>query len=295
MSLSQPRALFGIHSVTPYSRSNGMPYGILKVLAGSTFSLESELIELTGGSQKYPWAIEEGMISGELSCKVKEYPDFLWELFLGKAPTAAGADTAGTVSTLTNKYGTSTKDASTGIASVSVIPSTGAANLKFGKYVVKVVSSTTVKVYCTSDLDFNRGTDLTFNDDDLEVTTAAQTITTGGTTDIASIGIRLTGGAGTIGMTTGDTATFEVLPPSTESMSVTIGGVADTWTEFGAIVMSEQLSNGAMFEVDVFKCRGAGMPLGMEMNAWVETELKIKLMYDSTLNGVAKMRHINPS
>ena len=40
MALSKPRTIFGVHSITPYSRTDRAPYGIAQVLQGSTFTLE---------------------------------------------------------------------------------------------------------------------------------------------------------------------------------------------------------------------------------------------------------------
>lgn len=294
MGLSQPRAVFGVHSVSPYNPLTGEFYGILKVLGGSSLSLTGELIKLMGGSQKYAWDIEEGNTTAELTLKIREYPDFLFELFLGKAPTAVNTpDTDGVVSTLTNKKGSSVVHAD-GIASVAAIPSTGAANLKFGRYLAKVASATTIDIYCASDIDFNRGTDETFEDDSLKVHAGA-TITQGGNTDIASLGLRFVGGAGTIGMTVGDTATFEVLPPFTKSMSVRVGGASDTFPAFGAVILGKQKNDGQMFEMDAFQCKASGMPIGFEANAYSETEIKAELFIDTTKNGIFDVRWIKPS
>lgn len=294
MSLSDPRIIFGVHSVTPYNRTTGSFYGLLRVLGGSSLSLSGELIKLNGGSNKYPWAIEDGLITAEMSLKVKEYPDFLFELFLGKAPTAVNTpDTDGTVSTIANKNGTSIV-ASTGLASVSAIPSTGPANLKFGKYVAKYLSATTLNIYASTNIDFARGTDEDY-DDDLLLVAVTGAITTGGNTDVASLGLRFVGGAGTIAFVAGDTATFEVQPPFTKSMSVAIGANSDVFPEFGAILMAKQRGNGEMFEIDAHRCKGVGLPLGFEENAYSQAEIKVEAFYDSTLNRVLTVRHISPS
>ena len=293
MSLSDPRIIFGVHSVSPYSRTTGEFYGIMRVLGGSSISLSGELVKLNGGSNKYPWAIEDGLITAEMSLKVSEYPDFLFELFLGKAPTSVGVDSAGTVAAVTNKNGTSIV-AATGLASVSVIPTTGAANLKFGKYVLKYASATTLNVYVSSNIDFARGTDEDY-DSDVLLTQVSGTITTGGNTDLATLGLRLVGGAGTIAFTAGDTATFEVLPPSTKSMSVDVGSNSDVFPEFGAIVMAKKRGNLEMFEIDAVRCKGVGLPLGLEQNAFSSAEIKVECFYDSTLDKVLSIRHVSPS
>lgn len=261
-----------------------------RVIGSSSLSLTGELIKLTGGSFKYPWGIEEGLIAAELSLKFKEYADWMFELFLGKAPTTVTTpDTDGTVSTITNKNGSSVASATTGIASVAAISSTGPADLKFGKYVVKGTGTATVSIYVSTNIDFARGTDESY-DDDLLLVQSGVTITTGGTTDIASLGLRFTGGSGTIGFTTGDTATFEVQPPFTRSMSVRIGSVSDVFPEFGALFYAKKKGNLEIFEVDAFRVKAAGLPLGFNENAWSEADIKGECFYDSSKDGVMDIR-----
>ena len=102
MSLSNPRIFFGVHSFTPYCRETGMPYGTALVLGQSGFSLTGELANLNGGSNKYSWAVEETNITAELSLTVKQYEDWMMQLFLGKRPTAEGSAT-GQVKTFPTK------------------------------------------------------------------------------------------------------------------------------------------------------------------------------------------------
>lgn len=295
MSLSDPRIIFGVHSVSPYSRTTGEFYGILRVLGGSSLSLAGELIKLNGGSNKYPWAVEDGLITAEMSLKVKEYPDFLFELFLGKAPTSVNTpDTDGTISAPVDKFGTTVVDAATGLASIVVIPTTGAANLKFGKYVLKATTDDDLNIYTSSNIDFARGTDEDYDDDLLLVGTVAIG-DTGATTDVASLGLRFTAGSGTTAFTIGDTATFEVQPPFTKSMSVAIGANSDVFPEFGAILMAKKRGNLEMMEIDAHRCKGVGLPLGFEENAFSEAEIKVECFYDSSLNRVLSVRHISPS
>lgn len=293
MSLSDPRIIYGIHSISPYSRTTGLPYGILKVIGSANLALSSDLEQLFAGSNKYAWAAENKTVSTELTAKVKAYPGFLFSLFLGAAVTDVGVDTAGTVSSLTNKYGTSLV-AATGIASIAV-KAAQKANLKFGKYLLKVLTSTTVGLYLLSDIDISRGTDVVFTDDTLLVTLTIATITTGGTIAMDNVGLELTGGAGTIGMTVGDTATFEVLPPSTKSSSIVVGASTDTFPAFGALLLSQKRATGEMFEIDAHNCVGGGLPINMEENAFSQPELKMTCLYDSSLNRVFTIRHILPS
>lgn len=296
MALSDPRAVFGIHSVTPYSRTTGEFYGTLKVLDSSSFSLSGELIELTGGSNKYPWAVEDGPFTAELTLAFGQYDDFLYELFLGKAVTANAAEATGSVSAITNKNGTSTVDATTGIASVGVT-SGDHGDLKFGKYVVKVASSTTVDLYVSSDVDFARGTDGSYTNDLLLIESGITIPGTSGTVASANYGLEFTGGSGAIAMTTGDTATFSVRPPNTSSMDVVIGGASDSFPEMGMILMAQKRggSTGELFEIDVYRVKAIGMPFGFTKNEWSVAEITAKAFYDSAQNGVCAIRTVIPS
>lgn len=296
MSLSAPRAIFGVHAFTPYSRTDGLPYGTVKVLQSSSLALNGSLIDLMGGSSKYPWAVETGPISAELQLKGNDYKSFLFTLFLGFTPTDNSTEATGNVTTLTNFKGTSCKQASTGIASVAV-HSGSDADLKFGKYVVKVVSATTVNVYLLGDVDIARGTDGTMQDDNLKVTASALTIVTSGAlTNIPNFGLDLVGGSSTIGMTIGDTATFIVRPDNSGNTVVNIGSSSGTlFPEFGAIIHAQKRGDQELFEIDAYRCIGNGMPINFDYNKWSEYDIKVKLMYDAAQDGVYGIRAVSPS
>ena len=294
MSLSAPRSVFGIHSFTPYNRTTGIPYGIVKVLKSSSLSLKGELIDLMGGSSKYPWASEDGVITAEISLQFSQYEDFLFELFLGTAPTPIALDATGDVSTVTNKNGTSVVNATTGLASVTATGS-DEADLKFGKYVVKATSDDDLNIYLLSDIDSGRGTDAPYTDDTLLVGTVAIG-DSGATTLVASLGLTFTSGSGTTAFVVGDTATFQILPKHGGAMTVTIGGTANqTFPEFGALIYAQKRGNQEMLEIDCFRCKAVGMPINFEQNNWSNAEVAIKVLYDSAQDGVFSIRHVEPT
>lgn len=293
MALSDPRIIYGVHSISPYSRADGLPYGILKVIGSANLALSSDLEQLYAGSNKYAWAAENKTVSTELSAKVKAYPGFLFSLFLGSAVTDVGVDVAGTISVAANKLGTS-MIAATGVLTPIVIPSTGAANLKFGKYVIKATSATAFTVYLLSDIDAARGTDAVYTDDTLAVATVSG-VATGANSDVAGLGLRFTGGASATAFVVGNTATFEVLPPSTKSSSIVVGKSTDTFPAFGALLLSQKRATGEMFEIDAHNCVGGGLPINFEENAFSQPELKMTCLYDSSLDRVFTIRHILPS
>jgi len=297
MSLSNPRIFFGVHSFTAYCRDSGLPYGTALVIGQSGFSLSGELASLNGGSNKYPWAVEETNITAELSVTIKQYEDWMMQLFLGKKPTEGTPSTTGTSTALSNKKG-SLVDATTGIASVG-IKSGSEADLKFSKYVVKVhdKSLDQVHVYAKSNVDFARGVDADYQDNLLRITNTPLTITDGGVVEIVGFGLELTGGSA-VDLDTlsndGDTAEFEVLPPDNKSMSAVFGGSADVFPEFGAIVVGQQRGNGEMVELDIFRLKAVGLPMGFQEKAFSEAEITAQAFYDAEKNGVFSMRHVSP-
>lgn len=291
MALSDPRGIYGVHSVTPYNRTTGSFYGTLKVLDGSSLVIEGSTVDLMGGSSKYPWAVEQGEYKAEMSIKISQFEDFLFELFLGKAPTPNVAEASGSVTPMVSKV-TGILDATVGIASVG-LKSGQAASVKFAKYVVKYVSATTVDVFAASDIDAARGTDWVYQNDLLKITASPLTITSGGATEIPGTGLEFTGGSGTIALVSGGVATFESRPINTGSSTVRVGGSASQVNpEFGCIVLAQKRANDEMVEVDCFRCLGSGMPIGFEKNAWANAELKVKVFYDSAKDGVFDFRHV---
>lgn len=292
MALSDPRIIYGVHSISPYSRTDGTPYGILKVIGSANLALNSDLEQLFAGSNKFAWAAENKTVSAELTAKVKAYPGFLFSLFLGATVTDATADTAGTISVAVNKYGSS-MIAATGVLTPSIV-SANKASLKFGKYVIKATSTTAFKIYLMSDIDILRGTDEAYNSDLLDVQTVSG-VATGADSDVASLGIKFVGGASATAFVVGDSATFEILPPSTSSSAIVVGKSTDTFPAFGALLLAQKRATGEMFEVDAHNCVGGGLPINLEENAFSQPELKMSCLYDSSLDRVFTIRSILPS
>lgn len=292
MALSDNRIVYGIHSICPYSRTDGSPYGILKVLGGGQLSLTAESEDLFGGSNKFAWASEAKTVSSEFTATVKSMPDFLFELFLGGQVTTTAAAPSGTVTTLTNKKGTSIANVTTGIDSVA-LKSGETANLKTGSYLVKAVTSSTVDIYALTDIDFARGTDLEFVNDSLKITSAPLTITAGGVmTEIPNLGVELEGGSGTIALVVGDTATFQIFAPHGGVSEIDLGKQASSFPEHGQVCLAAKRSDGSIFEIELYKVVGQGFPIGLEETVFAIPELTTKVLYDTVKDKIATIRAI---
>jgi hypothetical protein len=294
MALSNPRSIFGIASVAPYNINSKEFYGMLRVLENSSLAVTGEQIALQGGSNRFDWSSETGAITAEMSLNFSEYPNFVFELFAGNAPTLNAAEASGSVTTPVAGTG-SLINASTGVASVT-IESGEEDELKFGHYVIKAASATTVDVYFSSQVDIGRGTNGEFLNDAMKVVSTLTVTDSGGTTSITGYGLEITGGSGTVALTSGDTISFSVRPPNSESTDVVVGRLADqNWPEFGAIIMAAQQSDGQMIEIDAYRCKAAGLPIGLARNAYSPAEVTVKMLYDSTRDGVYALRHVKPS
>jgi hypothetical protein len=242
----------------------------LRVLENSSLSLAGETIDLLGGSNKFPWEAADGAITAEMSLAFSEYPDFVFELFLGNAPTSNAAESSGSISDFANVKGSSIKDASNGIDAIEI--TTGdEADLKFGKYIIKALSSDRFDVFLSSDIDIGRGTDGEMLTDTLKIASNLD-ISSADVVD-ATFGITFSK-VGTPNFTTGDTAEFFVRPINTKSMDVTIGSTANqSFPNFGAIIYSQKKGDGEMIEVDAFNCKAVGMPLNFARNTFSTAEI----------------------
>ncbi len=288
MALTNPRTLFGIHSITPYSTTTFSYYGILQVLAESTLALNGELIELRGGSNPYPWKVENSNIDTTLNINCSEYPDFMFELCLGKAPTANTAESSGNATAITDVKGTSVV-AATGLLSTVTVST--AADLKFGRYIIKATGAAAASIYFSSNVDITRGTDDDFDDDLLLIHTISS-VGSGSTHVITGHGLTLTAGASAGAFVTGDTAYFDVRPVNSKSMEVTIGAPGNLFPEFGALIYGQKMSDDTLYEIDAFTCKVIGMPLGASEKSFSSYQLSGKLSYNASRGGLFKFRHV---
>jgi len=146
-----------------------------------------------------------------------------------------------------------------------------------------------------SDVDLNRGTDGTYQNDALKITASPLTITASTPVTVTGPGVQLTGGSGTIGMTVGDTAYFSARPKNTVSTDMVIGAVNTALPAFGAVLVAQKRATGEMFEIEAYNCFASGMPIPMDEMAFSVTELKLSCLYDSAQDAVFAIRTVTPT
>lgn len=285
MSLSQPRTIFGVHSMTPYNRLTGQPYGMARVLQGSTFKLTGSIVELYGGSNRFSWQNEDGDIKAELGFSMNEYPNWVLALFGGKAPTDGSAEPSGGVTNAVNVKGTSVVAAAGILAAITTL---AAADLKFGRYTLVATDANTLAVFCASDVDFAHGSPLPFTDDSLKVGSVDIVTATG--TNLVAAGLTFTGGGSTTAFVTGDSATFEVRSPNSVVSDVVLGGISDEFPEFGAYIYAQKSGDGAIIELEVYRLKAIGLGLGAERKQFGKSDYTAMASYDAVKNGICRMR-----
>ncbi len=289
MALPNPRILFGIHSFTPFHRDTHQPYGIAKVIGSASVGMSADLEQLFAGSSKFAWAAEAKTVNAELNVKIKEYPNFLFELFLGASVTENAADAAGTVENFVNVNGATIKDATNGLTSVVV---TTAANLKYGKYVLVATAADEADLYLLSDIDAARGVDVTYLSGAMKIATVD--IGAASQNDGATTGLTFTK-VGTPAFTVGHSAEFEVRPPSLASVEIVVGAAGATFQAFGAHIVAQKRATNEIFTIEAYNLIASGLPIALEEQAFSQPEVKLAALYDSDKNCVFKMKHFKPA
>ena len=293
---TKARSLFGIKSILLYRLSNRKPYGPpLEVIASGGVNLPADFEDLTGGAERFVLASEPKLITPEMNIVTKDFRDYLYELFMGATVTRNAAELTGNVGTTSNVKGTSVFDATDGIASIAALGGSEV-NLKFGKLVIVAISPTTINILYPSNIDLNRGVDVEFENDELEVLAADVTIPPlGATVDIVSLGLQITGGsAGSIVMVVDDTAELDVRPINKGNSVIDIGASNSEFPEFGAILYAQKRGSQEMFEIECYRCIGAGFPHNFEEKVFAQAELTIKVLKDFDRDLVMRMRAIEP-
>jgi len=282
--------IFGIHGVTVCDFFSHVPVGEeLDVIGDLSLEVSAEVESLYGGSHSWPVAGEAKTLSAEGSIELREYPEELAEYLVAGVGAKAESSATGGVVAIVNRKGTSVV-ATTGIASVGL--KTGeTAELKAGIYVVEVASASTVDVYSCSTVDMKKGTDLTKAAGTMKIATGLS-ITTGAAVEVTDTGVELTGGSGTIGMTVGDTAIYEVYPPHAGVETITMGQENAEFKRVSLVLTAQKRTTGEICYIHCPNALCLGLPLGAKETAFQSGSAKIGVFTDETLNYSIKLTNI---
>jgi hypothetical protein len=290
MAPSQRQGIFGISLICLYDLVSGLPITMLKIVNECNLNFQGESADLMGGAQMFPYDSEVTSLKTDLSVQAQEYNAVIMEKLMAGIKTERAAEVSGAVEALANVKGTSVFEAITGIASVIAIPSTGAANLKSGRYVIKAVSASTIDVYACQDIDHTRGTKVDFVDDTLKITPTPITVST--TTDLTDFGLRIAKGSGTLALTIGDTAVFNVRKPNAGSFDIEFGNENSQFPQFGLLCFSQKKTDGSYDMVEIYRAKAVGMPVNFKAKSWGEWSGTFKPLYDSAKGAVGRFRSL---
>ena len=291
MAKDKKQVVFGIHEITIRDYFDGVPVAALSVIGDLSLPVTAE-VESLFGSGVWPVAGEAKTLTCEGSIELREFPEDIAEYLAAAVGAKTAASATGTVSALANYKGTSCFNADTGIAT-STAKTGEVLEMKAGMYMVKVVSATTVDVYACSTVDQKKGTTLPIQDDALKITAEALTIATGAAVEIPDTGVELTGGSGTIGMTVGDTAYFEIWPPHAGVEVITLGAEASAFKRVALTLTAEKRTTGQIAYIECPNALCLGLPLGGPEKAWASGSVNISVFVHNTFDYAIKFTTID--
>ncbi len=196
--------MVGLTNIAIVDRTTKELEAMFKVTDGGNIDKGETFVVGKGGADIDACTADIVDSNDPLTVTVKEFSDEALENIWRNA-SSESVNAAGAVTTLTNLTGTSAVDAATGMASIAA--TAAGVGLKEGKYIVKVVSATTVDIYGYTGFDT-----LNLADEETgKVNSAVYTIVdTGATVDVTELAVTITSGSGTVLMVVDDTAEFTV-------------------------------------------------------------------------------------
>ncbi len=309
MPLSEPIQQVAIYSVSPYALKDltiggvdfkkGQFFGTFQVIGDCLVNYAATSVVNRGGSSLFARKSEVVEIDTESTLTIKESPDMLWTLFGGGSISKTAAAALGSIVALANVNGTSLLDATTGITTATILESSEP-DLRFNKWVVKVITTTTVNVYGASDIDYAKaGTsgNISPEDDLLLINSTPLTIPdTGGTVTVPGIGVEFKGGSGTVSMKVDDTATFKTTGAHGGISTITLGQKGLVFPEFGLVLYPKVGSDGTRQEIELFKVKASsGMPITLPEADFQVFDLSITALLNNNPldgSGIAKLAEI---
>ena len=276
--------LFGAKAMIAYNRCTLEPLGIFRAISTMEYTREQEQVTLEAGHRNGPFAVEAGAVTNSITATVMEFPDFYYtKLDNATKAETLGEDATGFVGAIANKKGVSIVNATTGIASVSIIAASED-KVPFSKAIVVVGTAVAneVDIYLLGDVT-SGGIPVV---DELTLIASAVVIPdTGGTVDLADYGITITSGSGSIALVEGDSAFFESRPANIKTTKITMQDNSDI-KNVGLLFVWPKNSDGKQTIVDFPKVAVAGSSFNGATRAFAETEITGTPLIDVDSNNV---------
>ena len=278
MSIPKVRDFFGIKYLILYNITTKVPFCVLRAIGEINFDNSQDAVSLLGGHTEAPYDVEYGQPDPTMTGTVREYPAELFQALETQTTTENSAESGGALdASPTNAQGTSIINDTNGIATVAI---TTAADLIFGRYVLKATDTQTLDLYIA-------GLEDSFEDISGKVNSSSISTTTAGTVAIAGKGISLTV-VGTPNYTIGDTAYVDIRPINTGSTKVIVG-TGTVPSNFGVRCVFPRKTDGVLHYIDVFNVSGRGMPWKGVSREFSEFEINLKPLARSSDGAVYEL------
>ena len=118
-----------------------------------------------------------------------------------------------------------------------------------------------------TDIEFKKlgaDTELSYLNEELKINATPITIVASSAAEIPGLGVEMTGGSGTIGMTENDTARFSVRSAHGGVSEISIGSASSLFPEHKQLCLGQKRANGDTFELELERVVGSGMPIPFE-------------------------------
>ncbi|KKN72954.1 hypothetical protein LCGC14_0405080 [marine sediment metagenome] len=273
MAIQATRNPFGIKYAIAYDRCSFKPFGLWRVIGEMNLDRSIDNVPNTGGHISGAWDSEFGQPENSIALTVRELPFFAFTVLEGATTNEIVPEATGSVGALTNKQGTSVFDATTGIDSIAAKVGVEQ-NIKAIRYIFVATGPATVDIHLHGD-----GTP--FETIEGVVASNITVPSTGGTVDVDSLGITITGGSGTIAFVTDDTASSDTRPIHQGFGITPVGSEGDTPTSFGLLGVYPKKSDGMQFWIDFPNVVGSGLPIGATTREWSESSITLTPLIDT--------------
>jgi hypothetical protein len=282
---------FGASDVALYDR-----LGVLKaharVIGDVDCGMSASTAEVEGGTKNFPYAVSVVGQKGTIKLKLREHNPELLAISLGGVLTTY-TPAAGAIKDLANWYGTSVV-ASTGLVSISV-KAAMKANLKPGLYFLKMSSTTKANIFAATDEFIKDGTDVTFTDQTGLVNASEITMpsSAGTTVDVDELGLTLTAGAGTIAYTSGDCASFFVVPEFTYGSDIVFGQASPVYDDYIVFISGERNMHDGVNDLVMacfYSCKIYGGSIKFVRKGYAEGDIELMPQYSTAKDAVGYLK-----
>ena len=268
MTLRKPSTIFGVQSICIYNPTTGRPYGVSKWLEQSNLEIGGETVKLMSGAYKQPIDAFTPDRNSTVSIVFSHFESWMCKPLLGTDAEILAQNSNVIIDDKENIQGTSLSGLTIGGSS------TNSANAKFSKYIAIATGTDSINIYGLSDVDFNRGQAIDYQDDSLKLLANDITVTQTAT-EIASLGITVLKGSDDF--VADDSASFFVRPALDSGAISRISDIASV-PNVGLFITAEKLNGNRLVAWEFPRVVCEGLTLNSPRQDFTKPELSFAVL-----------------